>query len=96
MWVVNGQIRLSDGALLVEAALVTGAYLVRAWSVRATCSGSRARFSVPRPAHEGASAKLAAMDACLRENRPERCCFGGAYNRRRGVLVLQRMPIRQP
>src|SRR6202165_1636632 len=28
MWVVNGQIRLSDGALLLEAALLTGAYLL--------------------------------------------------------------------
>src|SRR6202041_1290783 len=27
MWVVNGQIRLSDGALLAEGALLSGAYL---------------------------------------------------------------------
>src|SRR5579859_4462122 len=33
MWVVNGQIRLSNGALLMEAALLAGAYLVRAWMV---------------------------------------------------------------
>src|ERR1700682_4438591 len=33
MWVVNGQIRSSDGALLAEAGLLTGAYLLRAWSV---------------------------------------------------------------
>src|ERR1700732_2646480 len=33
MWVVNGQIRLSDGALLAEAVLLTGAYVLRAWTV---------------------------------------------------------------
>ncbi|HYU23468.1 MAG TPA: hypothetical protein VEM60_10030, partial [Candidatus Dormibacteraeota bacterium] len=66
MWVVNGQIRLSDGALLVEAALVTGAYLVRAWSVSSYMQRVRERaFGVPRPAHEGASAKLAAMGRLL-------------------------------
>ena len=66
MWVVNGQIRLSDGALLVEAALVTGAYLVRAWSVSSYMQRVReCAFGVPRPAHEGASAKLAAMGRLL-------------------------------
>jgi hypothetical protein len=66
MWVVNGQIRLSDGGLLVEAALVTGAYLVRAWSVSSYMQRVRERaFGVPRPAHEGASAKLAAMGRLL-------------------------------
>src|ERR1700747_1999686 len=29
MWVVNGQIRISNGTLLMEAALLTGAYLLR-------------------------------------------------------------------
>ncbi len=61
MWVVNGQIRLSDGALLVEAALLTGAYLVRAYMQRVR---ERA-FGAPRPAPEGASAKLAAMGRLL-------------------------------
>ena len=66
MWVVNGQIRLSDGALLVEAALVTGAYLVRVWSVSSYMQRVReCAFGVPRPAHEGASAKLAAMGRLL-------------------------------
>ena len=66
MWVVNGQIRLSDGALLVEAALLTGAYLVRAWSVSSYMQRVQERaFGVPRPAHEGASAKLAAMGRLL-------------------------------
>ena len=33
MWVVNGQIRISEGALLAEAALLAGAYLLRVWMV---------------------------------------------------------------
>jgi hypothetical protein len=33
MWVANGQIRLSNGALLLEAALLSGTYLLRAWMV---------------------------------------------------------------
>src|SRR5437879_3744671 len=66
MWVVNGQIRLSDGALLVEAALLTGAYLLRAWSVANYMQRVRERaFGVPRPAPEGASAQLAAIGRLL-------------------------------
>jgi hypothetical protein len=66
MWMVNGQIRLSDGALLVEAALLTGAYLVRAWSVSSYMQRVRERaFGAPRPAPAGASAKLAAMGRLL-------------------------------
>ncbi|HEV8076583.1 MAG TPA: DUF4129 domain-containing protein [Candidatus Acidoferrum sp.] len=62
MWVVNGQIRLSDGALLAEAALLTGAYLLRARSVASYMQRVRERaFGVPRPAPGGASAHLAAM-----------------------------------
>jgi hypothetical protein len=62
MWVVNGQIRLSDGALLAEAALLTGAYLLRAWSVASYMQRVRERaFGVSRPAPEGASAQLAAI-----------------------------------
>src|SRR6267154_2665164 len=66
MWVVNGQIRLSDGALLAEAALLTGAYLLRAWSVASYMQRVRERaFGVPRPAPEGAAAQLAAMGRLL-------------------------------
>src|SRR2546430_14868357 len=62
MWVVNGQIRLSDGALLAEAALLTGAYVLRAWSVANYMQGVRERaFGVPRPRPEGAAAQLAAI-----------------------------------
>jgi hypothetical protein len=66
MWVVNGQIRLSDGALLAEAALLTGAYLLRARSVASYMQRVRERaFGVPRPAPGGASAQLAAMGRLL-------------------------------
>ncbi|HET8967161.1 MAG TPA: hypothetical protein VFN20_13135, partial [Candidatus Acidoferrum sp.] len=66
MWVVNGQIRLSDGGLLVEAALLTGAYLLRAWSVADYMQRVRERaFGVPRPGYEGASALLTAIGRLL-------------------------------
>jgi hypothetical protein len=66
MWVVNGQIRLSDGALLSEAALLTGAYVLRAWSVANYMQRVRERaFGVPRPGLEGASARLTAMGRLL-------------------------------
>src|SRR5690348_18361994 len=49
MWVVNGQIRLSDGVLLIEAALLAGAYLLRMRMVARYVQGVRKRaFGVPR------------------------------------------------
>jgi len=66
MWVVNGQIRFSDGTLLAEAALLAGAYLLRAWSVANYMQRVRERaFGVPRPVPEGASAQLAAIGRLL-------------------------------
>jgi len=66
IWVLNGQIRLSDGALLVEAALLTGAYLLRAWGVASYMQRVRQRaFGVPAPAQAVASQKLAAMGRLL-------------------------------
>ena len=66
MWVVNGQIRLSDGALLVEAAVLAGAYLLRAWSVASYMLRVRERaFGVPRPRLESPSALLTAMGRLL-------------------------------
>lgn len=66
MWVVNGQIRLSDGALLLEAAVLAGAYLLRAWSVASYMQRVRERaFGVPRPGLEGATALLTAMGRLL-------------------------------
>jgi hypothetical protein len=66
MWVVNGQIRLSDGVLLAEAALLTGAYLLRAWSVSnyMHCVRERA-FGVPRPRPDGAAAQMATIGRLL-------------------------------
>src|ERR1700726_24491 len=66
MWVVNGQIRLSDGVLLAEAARLTGAYLLRAWSVSNYMQRVRERaFGVPRPRPEGAAAQMAAIGRLL-------------------------------
>jgi hypothetical protein len=66
MWVGNGQIRLSDGALLVEAAVLAGAYLLRAWSVAGYMQRVRERaFGVPRPRLDGAPALLTAMGRLL-------------------------------
>jgi hypothetical protein len=62
MWVVNGQIRLSNGALMAEGALLTGAYLLRAWSVASYMQRVRERaFGVPRTSAAGAFAQLAAI-----------------------------------
>jgi hypothetical protein len=66
MWVVNGQIRLSDDALLAEAGLLTGAYVLRAWSVANYMLGVRERaFGAPKPRPEGAAAQLAATGRLL-------------------------------
>ena len=66
MWVLNGQIRLSNGALLAEAALLTGAYLLRAWSVTSYMQRVRERaFGVPRPRLEGSAARLTSMGRLL-------------------------------
>jgi len=48
MWVVNGQIRTSDGALLMEAALLAGGYLFRVWMVGSYIQRVRERaFGTP-------------------------------------------------
>ena len=48
MWVVNGQIRISDDALLLEATLLAGAYLLRVWMVGSYVQRVRARaFGTP-------------------------------------------------
>src|SRR5271168_366526 len=66
IWVVNGQIRISDAALVTEAALLAGAYLLRAWSVSNYMQRVRERaFGVPRPSPSGAAAQLAAMGRLL-------------------------------
>jgi hypothetical protein len=66
IWVVSGQIRLSNGALLAEAALLTAAYLLRARSVASYMQRVRERaFGVPRSAHGGVSTQLATMGRLL-------------------------------
>lgn len=66
MWVINGQIRLSDGTLRMEAALLTGAYLLRVWTVASYMQSVRERaFGVPRPRLAGTSAQLTAMGRLL-------------------------------
>src|SRR5690348_961951 len=50
LWVINGQIRLSNDALLTETALLAAAYLLRVWMVARYMQGVRERaFGVPRP-----------------------------------------------
>ena len=66
MWVVNGQIQLSDGALLMEAALLAGAYLLRMRMVASYVRGVRERaFGVPKPKFESRFAQAAAMGRAL-------------------------------
>jgi len=66
MWVVNGQIRLSNGALLMEAALLAGAYLVRAWMVSRYVQRVREwAFGTPAAKPVGLSAQAAALGRLL-------------------------------
>src|SRR6266487_4173613 len=66
MWVVNGQIRISDGALVMEAALLAGAYLLRVWMVGSYMQHVRERaFSTPVSKPAGAAAQAAAVGRLL-------------------------------
>jgi len=66
MWVVNGQIRLSDSTLWMESALLTGAYVLRVWAVASYMQRVRERaFGVPRQRLPGVSAQVAAMGRLL-------------------------------
>src|SRR5260370_12466480 len=66
MWVVNGQIRISDGALLMEAALLGAGYLLRVWMVGSYMQHVRERaFSAPTSKPAGAAAQAAAMGRLL-------------------------------
>jgi hypothetical protein len=59
VWVVNGQIRISDAALLLEAVLLSVAYLMRVWMVGSYMQHVRERaFGTPvsRPASKAARA----------------------------------------
>src|SRR5258705_10754772 len=62
MLVVNGQIRLSNGALLLEATLLAGTYLLRAWMVSNYMQRVRERaFGTPAPKPAGAIGRAAAL-----------------------------------
>src|SRR5215472_6181327 len=66
MWVVNGQIRLSDGALLMEAVLLAGAYLLRVWMVGGYMQRVREKaFATPRSKPAGPAAEAAALGRLL-------------------------------
>jgi hypothetical protein len=66
MWVVNGQIRISDGALLTEAALLAGGYLLRVWMVGSYMQHVRERaFSTPASKPAGTAAQAAAVGRLL-------------------------------
>jgi hypothetical protein len=66
MWVANGQIRLSNGALLLEAALLAGAYLLRAWMVCSYMQRVRERaFAIPVSKQVGAMEHAAALGRLL-------------------------------
>jgi hypothetical protein len=66
MWVVNGQIRLSDGVVLIEAALLAAGYLLRVCMVTSYMQRVRERaFGTPTSKAVGASAQAAAVGRLL-------------------------------
>jgi len=66
MWVADGQIRISNTALLAEAAALAGAYLLRAWMVAGYMERVRERaFGVPISKPMGALVQEAAMGRLL-------------------------------
>lgn len=66
MWVINGQIRLSDGVVMTEAALLAAAYLLRVWMVATYMQRVRLRaFGRPLSKPAGAIAQAAAAGRML-------------------------------
>jgi hypothetical protein len=66
MWVVNGQIQVSDGVLLLEAAMLGAAYLLRVWMVAGYMQRIRERaFGIPASKRIGAIAQTAALGRLL-------------------------------
>jgi hypothetical protein len=66
MWVVNGQIRLSDGVLLMEAALLAAGYGLRVCMVASYMQRVRERaFGTPTSKPVGATAQAAAVGRLL-------------------------------
>jgi len=66
MWVVNGQIRLSDGVLLLESGVLAACYLLRVCMVASYMQRVRERaFGAPSSKPAGATARAAAMGRLL-------------------------------
>jgi Domain of unknown function (DUF4129) len=66
MWVVNGQIRLSNGVVLMEAALLAAGYLLRTCMVASYMQRVRERaFGTPTSKPIGATARAAAVGRLL-------------------------------
>jgi hypothetical protein len=66
MWVVNGQIRLSDGVVLMEAALLAAGYLLRVCMIASYMQRVRERaFGTPTSKPAGATAQAAAVGRLL-------------------------------
>jgi hypothetical protein len=66
MWVVNGQIRLSDGVVLIEAALLAAGYLLRVYMVASYMQRVRERaFGTPTSKPVGATTRAAAIGRLL-------------------------------
>jgi hypothetical protein len=65
-WVVNGQVRVSSGGLLMEALILAGAYLLRVWAVARYMQGVRERaFGVPIAKPADRALKAAALGRLL-------------------------------
>ena len=66
IWVIDGQIRISDSALLLQAALLAGAYLLRARMVAGYVQRVRERaFGMPLSKPESLGATAAALGRLL-------------------------------
>jgi hypothetical protein len=66
MWVVNGQIRVSDGTLLLETLLLAGTYLLRVALIARYVRAVRERaFGALRPKFAGALAQPASLGRLL-------------------------------
>src|SRR5215469_6708540 len=66
IWVVDGQIQISDGVLLLQAVLLTAAYLLRAGMVAGYVQRVRElTFGVPPSKPAGVAARAAAMGRLL-------------------------------
>src|SRR5580658_9962004 len=66
MWVINGQIRLSNGVVLIEAAVLAVAYLLRVCMVASYMQRVRERaFGTPTLKPVGAAAQAAAVGRLL-------------------------------